>query len=71
MASKSFGCTMDEVFFVSAIEAALPLLNVGFYKHAENRQDDTTKPLVHFHMGENDPRLRRASTRQMDQFYGL
>jgi hypothetical protein len=46
--------------FVSAIEAALPLLNVGFYKHAENRQDDTTKPLVHFHMGEERPASKES-----------
>ena len=46
--------------FVSAIEAALPLLNVGFYKHAENRQDDTAKPLVHFHMGEERPASKES-----------
>lgn len=46
--------------FVSGEEAALPLLNLAFYKHPKHRSDDGSKPLIHFHMGEERPASRES-----------
>ena len=46
--------------FVSGVDAALPLFNVGFYKHSKTRVDDKSKPLVHFHMGEERPASKES-----------
>ena len=37
-----------------------PLFNVGFYKHSKTRVDDKSKPLVHFHMGEERPASKES-----------
>ena len=44
--------------FINCDEAKIE--KADFYKHAENRQDDTTKPLVHFHMGEERPASKES-----------
>eukprot|EP00943_MAST-04B_sp_MAST-4B-sp1_P004326 g4326.t1 len=46
--------------FVSGVDAALPLFNVGFYKQNKTRIDDKTKPLIHFHMGEERPASKES-----------
>jgi NAD(P)-dependent dehydrogenase (short-subunit alcohol dehydrogenase family) len=46
--------------FVSGVDAALPLFNVGFYKQDKTRIDDKTKPLIHFHMGEQRPASKES-----------